>query len=205
VRAAAASALRRFGPEPAPAPPRAEPPRAGLVRRGDTWSVTWAGVTTDIRHAKGIADLALLMERSGREVHVRELDGQGAPARSGTAAVALDPAAVDQYRRRIAQVELELAESERNADIGRAAQLGAERDAIVGELTTAFGLGGRARRLGSDPDERLRKAVSARVKASIDRLEQLHPALGRHLRTAVRTGYWCCYDPELPVAWRVER
>ena len=33
------------------------------------------------------------------------------------------------------------------------------RDALVEQLTTAFGLGGRARQVGSDPDERLRKAV----------------------------------------------
>jgi len=60
-----------------------------------------------------------------------------------------------------------------------------------------------ARSAGSDPDERLRKAVSARVRSSIDRLEALHPLLGRHLRNSVRTGLWCSYQPERPVAWEV--
>jgi predicted ATPase len=77
----------------------------------------------------------------------------------------------------------------------------AERDAFVDQLTKAFGLGRRARSAGADPDERLRKAVSARVKSAIDRIERLHPALGRHLRNSVRTGFWCSYEPERPVRW----
>jgi len=59
--------------------------------------------------------------------------------------------------------------------------------------------------LGSDPDERLRKAVSARVKASIDRVEELQPPLGRHLRASVRTGFWCAYTPERPTTWLIKR
>jgi hypothetical protein len=80
----------------------------------------------------------------------------------------------------------------------------AERDALVDELQGAIGRSGRVRAAGPDPDERLRKAVSARVKASIERIAALHPALGRHLRSSVRTGYWCAYEPEQPTPWRVE-
>jgi hypothetical protein len=43
------------------------------------------------------------------------------------------------------------------------------------------------------------------VKASIERIEAMHPPLGRHLRASIRTGFWCAYEPEHPVAWRVER
>ena len=117
----------------------------------------------------------------------------------------LDDTAVQQYRQRLVDLEEDLDEADRHGDTERAARLAVERDALVDELTKAFGLAARAAGSGSDPDERLRKAVSARVKASIDRLEGLHPALGRHLRASVRTGFCCAYAPERADRWTVER
>ncbi|MEX2293577.1 MAG: AAA family ATPase [Acidimicrobiales bacterium] len=175
---------------------------ASLSRLGDTWSVRWEGLTVHVRHAKGVGDLAVLLARPGREVHVRELEGVGVREQSSYQA-ALDPVAVEQYKGRLRDLEEDLDEADRHGDIARAASLAAERDALVAELTRAFGLSGRARSVASDPDERLRKAVSARVRASIARLEQLDPGLGRHLRLSVRTGFWCAYEPERPVRWVV--
>jgi len=64
------------------------------------------------------------------------------------------------------------------------------------------GLGGRARRLG-DPAERARKTVSWRLRSTLDRIDQAHPALGRHLRQSVRMGTFCSYEPDPPVRWDV--
>jgi hypothetical protein len=64
------------------------------------------------------------------------------------------------------------------------------------------GLGGRARRLG-DPAERARKTVSWRLRSILDRIDQAHPDLGRHLRQSVRMGTWCSYEPDPPVRWDV--
>lgn len=192
----------RLRPRLAPAP--AVTVTAALVRDGDGWAFTYEGTTVRVRHAKGIADLAVLLANRERDVHVRTLEGvEGLPA--GTAQPALDDEAVTAYRDRLRDLEGELDEADRHADVERAAKLAAERDALIDELARNLGLGGRRRSAGSDPDERLRKAVSARVKASIDRLEEVHPALGRHLRHSVRTGYYCAYAPERPVTWHVER
>ncbi len=179
---------------------------SSLTREGDTWAWSWEGQTVHVRHAKGIADLAVLLARGGREVHVRELEGVigGLPHGAGAGGQAvLDDEAIKQYRQRLVDLEDDLDEADRHGDVGRAEVLAAERDALVDQLSSAFGLGGRARRVGSDPDERLRKAVSARVRASIERIEALHPALGRHLRAAVRTGFWCSYQPEHPADWSI--
>jgi hypothetical protein len=208
------AAMRALGidaaPEPAIAPAVTTAAAAGLdpslVRQGDSWTVSWQGVSVQVRHAKGIGDLAALLEVPGRDVHVRELEGGARPAVGGSrGGPALDGTALAQYRRRLRDLEADLEEADRFADAGRAARLSAERDALVAELTRAVGTGGRVRRAGSDPDERQRKAVSARVKASIERIEAMHPPLGRHLRASIRTGFWCAYEPEHPVAWRVER
>jgi hypothetical protein len=174
-----------------------------LTREGDSWAASWEGTTVRIRHAKGVADLAILLFRRGREVHVRELEGVGGLPPGTPAQPALDDTAVARFRDRLRDLEEDLEEADRHGDLARAARLAAEHDAVVEELTRAFGRAGRARQAGSDPDERLRKAVSARVKASIERLEELHPALGCHLRISVRTGFWCSYQPDRSVGWRV--
>jgi hypothetical protein len=179
------------------------PTHAALERDGDTWVFTYDGTSARIRHAKGVADLAVLLARAGREVHVRELEGAAGIARPAGSEPAVDDRAVAQYRRRLRDLEQELDEADRHADAGRGAVLAAERDALVAELTRAFGLGGRRRPAGADPDERLRKAVSARVRSTIDRLDDLHPQLARHLRRSIRTGLWCAYEPERAVTWTV--
>ena len=75
---------------------------------------------------------------------------------------------------------------------------------VVEQLSEAFGLGGRSRTTGSS-SERARTAVTYRVRAAIRKIDQLHPALGRHLTNSVRTGTWCSYRPESDVSWTIER
>lgn len=183
--------------------PGAVAPAAALVREGDTWAFTFNGTTVRVRHAKGIADLAVLLARPGREVHVGRLAGVDGAGLGSSDQAALDETAVAQYRERLRDLEDDLDEADRHRDRARSERLAAERDALVDQLSKAFGLGGRARNAGSEPDERLRKAVSARVKASIDRLDRLNPALGRHLRNSIRTGFWCSYQPERAISWEI--
>jgi hypothetical protein len=43
--------------------------------------------------------------------------------------------------------------------------------------------------------EQARSAVTKRIKAALRTIEKHHPALGYHLRAAIRTGYRCVYEP----------
>ena len=174
-------------------------------READLWTLTFAGRTGRVRDSKGIRDIATLLANPGLGVHVSELvspDATGRAAVSSRGAVALDRRALTEYRRRLAELNDDLAEAEEHHDEGRAAKLVAEREFLLAELTGAVGLGGRTRRLGDDVD-RARKAVRARVRDAITRIEVVHPELGRHLDRAVRTGTLCSYDPETPVRWTV--
>ena len=85
-------------------------------------------------------------------------------------------------------------------DLHRAERLHDERDALLHELNQAIGPGGRPRRLGSE-SERARKAVTGRIRDSIARIAQLHPALAAHLDRAISTGTACRYAPGTPVHW----
>ncbi len=183
-------------------------PDAELCRDGDVWHIAYGGRTTIVRHGKGIADLAVLLTMPDREVHVTELEtlppAVAATARTSSRDDALDGRAVAEYRSRLAEWEADISEADAANDSGRAERSRVERDFIVDELTASFGLGGRARSTGPDPVERLRKAVTARLRDAIRRIESVHPPLGRHLSNSVRTGTFCSYSPEQPVIWRCE-
>ena len=89
-------------------------------------------------------------------------------------------------------------------DIERSTRLAAERDALIDELTSAAGLGGRPRRLG-DVTERARTTVTARIRDAIGRIERVHPELGRHLRASIVTGARCSYRPAETVRWSISQ
>jgi hypothetical protein len=46
--------------------------------------------------------------------------------------------------------------------------------------------------------------VAWRIRAAVKQIAEAHPELGRHLRSAVRTGAWCAYRPEVRVEWDVQ-
>ena len=71
---------------------------------------------------------------------------------------------------------------------------------MVAELASAVGAGGRDRRLG-DTNERARKAVTARIRYAINRIDRAAPELGQHLARSIQTGTWCTYQPIDPVVW----
>ena len=171
-------------------------------REGDTWLLVWEGCSAHVRHTKGMADLARLLATPRTEVHVLDLIEAGATVDEGAPGDALDPTARRQYRARLAEIESDLGEADEHADVGRSERLHLERDALVAELSAAYGLGGRARRQG-DSSERARSAVTQRIRDAITRIGRVQPELAGHLQRAVRTGTFCAYEPDSPIDWRL--
>ncbi|MEA2624466.1 MAG: hypothetical protein QOD06_511, partial [Candidatus Binatota bacterium] len=170
---------------------------------GDSWSISYDGRTLRVRDAKGVAYIARLLRHPGQEFHVADLAGTGdgeAPVRLGDAGAILDDRARAAYRARLDELRAELEEAERWSDGGRIERLRGEIDILTAQLASAYGLGGRPRRAADDV-ERVRKAVTNRIRDAIVRLRKAHPPLGQHLQNAVRTGTFCRYAPEKPIAW----
>lgn len=192
-------------------PVAARPPRpasgANVFRReGEFWTVTFAGRTVRLRDVKGLRDIARLLAAPGCEAHVLDLMGAAdtdAGGAGGTAGELLDPQARRAYRRRLGELQEEIDEAQVDRDAERVARARAEAEFLAAELSAAVGLGGRSRR-ASAAAERARKAVTWRIRAAVVRIERAHPELGRHLHVAIRTGTFCTYAPEHPIAWRVE-
>lgn len=212
-RARLAEALRARGDDPAPLIEQVEREAAelGMLVRlprpgaasfrfdGEVWTLTFAGRTVHLPDSKGLADLRVLLERPGVDVSAVELlDPRGGEvvvaARGMGGDDVLDEEARTRYRRRLELLDDEL---DRAVELGRdrrAAELDAERQALLDELRAATGLGGRPRRLG-DEAERARKAVTNRIRNTLRQLDQRHPELAAHLRASVSTGATCRYQP----------
>lgn len=107
-----------------------------------------------------------------------------------------------EYRRRLAELKEELEEAAARNDLGRASVAREEIEVLTEQLRAAIGHGGRSRRVSSDV-ERVRVAVTRRLRAAITQIGRHHPVLGEHLESNVRTGYFCAYAPSTPVAWEV--
>jgi tetratricopeptide (TPR) repeat protein len=179
-------------------------------KEGDFWSLGYEGSLVRMKEAKGLHDLASLLQRPGREVAALDLATERASPEPrttgadlgtpGDAGEILDEQARAQYRARLVELEEEIDEADSLGDTGRATKARAERDVLAHELSSALGLGGRARRSG-DPSERARTTVTRRIREAIARIEEAHPSLGAHLRHSVRTGAFCVYDPEQLPDW----
>jgi hypothetical protein len=170
----------------------------GVFRRtGDLWTLTYGGVTAQLRDAKGLHDIAALLALPGEDVSALRL--VGAEPDTGADEV-LDATARDAYKARLADLDDEIDSARTNHDSARAERFQAERDALVAELANAYGLGGRVRRLG-DRGERARSTVTARIHDSLRRIEHVHPTLGAHLRESLVTGRSCSYRPTSAVRW----
>jgi nucleoside-triphosphatase THEP1 len=180
----------------------AAPERNQFRREGDTWSLVFRGRRCSARNTKGIHDLARLLAQPGREMTALDLAAPLGQPPLGDLGDTVDAQARAAYRARLAELGVELDEAEAAGDDERSARAGAERDALVQQLANAYGLGGRGRRSGAAA-ERARTAVTARVRDAIRKIETLHPDLGRHLARSVRTGTFCCYDPDPLIHWEL--
>jgi predicted ATPase len=184
----------------ADARPAAAPPAGRLRRAGDVWAVSFAGREVQVQSMKGLEDLARLLGEPDVDVHSLDLMG-GRDV--GDAGPVLDERSRRDYRARVTELQAEIEEARQAHDLHRAERAEAELDALVEQLSQAFGVGGRSRRTGAAVD-RARAAVTWRIRAAIKRLAAVHPELARHLPNAVRTGTWCSYRPETAVAWEID-
>ena len=142
---------------------------------GDYWSMVFDGRVTSVRDSKGLRYLSRLLAEPGREFYVLDLvaferasvgvDPAGRVVLfpiDGDAGELLDARAKAAYRRRLAEIDEDLAGAHAVGDMARAVQAEVERDILMRELSRAVKLGGRIRRAGST-GERARSAVTRAI------------------------------------------
>jgi hypothetical protein len=187
---------------PAPVSFRPLPGRA-------VWSVGTAGDDKLLPDMKGLHYLRFLLQRPGVEVSALELSsvvgGGAVVVEQRSVEAGGDRRALAAYRTRLQEIDDEFDEATSWSDTARVERLQRERDALLREVGSAAGLGGRRRTTGGSV-ERARVAVRKAIAAALDRIEPEDPVTARLLRTTVRTGATCCYEPD-PVAlvtWQLD-
>ena len=176
--------------------PRVEPPPGlpaeAFRREGDTWWLAFAGRGVRLRDLKGLRYLSRLLAEPGREFHVLDLvaleaerPGPADAASVGDSGPLLDARAKEAYRRRLTEIEEDLAEATSRADLGRIAQAQAEREFLEAlrlepdnaDIHYQFGLyykvmRQRARALG---EMQTAVRLNPRHRAAREELEALSP------------------------------
>ena len=209
---AAFGAVRRTGqvaallPDRAPAAPvtgqSESTMTAGMARRGDLWHLNFRGTTTVLADLKGLRYLAVLVAEPGREHRAVDLCGGHDIA---DPIPVIDDAARHAYRRRLVEVEQDIAEAEADNDAGRVERARCDREFLIAELSGAVGLGGRLRGTGGAA-ERARTSVTRSLRYALARLTEQNSNLGEHLSRTIRTGSCCSYEPDpvAPITWSVD-
>ncbi|MGB8860998.1 MAG: hypothetical protein WCC60_17195 [Ilumatobacteraceae bacterium] len=187
-------------------------------RVGDTRSVRLGNRSTVVRDLKGLRYVERMLADPGREFHVldlvavesgalpagtrgdHDLDDDGRLAAGGMPV--LDDPAREAYRRRLAEVDEDIEDAVAMNDPGRRELAERDREYLLAELRRAVGLGGRHRSTAAGP-ERARTAVTRSIRYALARLAEHHPVAAAHLEQHVRTGTYCCYEPDsiAPIGW----
>ena len=183
-------------------------PQAVFRSEGDTRTVGWGDTTVVVRDLKGLRYVARLIAEPGREFHATQLvrleAGSDPRAPVDTGLPVLDETAKAAYRRRLVDIEEDIADALVANDLGRAELAERDREYLVAELQRAAGLGGRDRSV-LDDGERARVSATRSIRYALERLAEFSPVVAAHLRQHVRTGIYCSYEPDAlhPVDWIV--
>ncbi len=175
---------------------------------GDTRTIGWGASSLVVRDLKGYRYIERLLAEPGREFHAADLvrleAGSDTRAHNDRGIPLLDDRAKAAYRRRLEEIDDDIAQARADNDIGRAELAERDREYLIAELQRATGLGGRDR-VVLDDAERARVSVTRSIRYSLARLAESSPAVARHFQQHVHTGTFCRYEGDAiqPVDWAV--
>jgi hypothetical protein len=146
-----------------------------------------------------------LLAAPGQEIGALDLVAGGVGLRVPVGGPVLDAAARAAYRRRLGDLDEQLAAADRAGDPDRGATVQAERHALLVELKRATGLGGRSR-VVSDEAERARVNATRAVREVVERIRAVAPMAAAHLDAALHTGRVFRYQPGPggPAQWHLD-
>ncbi|MBU6173396.1 MAG: hypothetical protein KGQ60_06300, partial [Planctomycetes bacterium] len=118
---------------------------------------------------------------------------------TGSIGEVVDKETLKGYRDRLQEIDEELEEASSFNDPERQEKLGDERQAILDQIKSAQGLGGRVRQ--KFDAERSRQTVCKAISRSIEAIERVHPELGLHLHKYINLGLEVSYSSDVVIDW----
>ncbi len=194
-----------------------------FLKEGDYWTLKFgSNQPIRLKDSVGLVYIHHLIQHPGQELYamvlVQQTRGAAAVGRTVTAAEtkdadlslddfsgigpSLDNEALQEYRKRIEDLEEDIEEAERNNNSEAAANAREEKQLVESEISAAFGLGGHTRPVGS-PQEKARKSVSEAIRRALKNIRTMDSHLGNHLTNSINTGVRVSYSPEPAVAWHL--
>jgi tetratricopeptide (TPR) repeat protein len=191
--------------EPAPSAPAAV---AEFSASAGLRTVRFGSQETVVPDLKGYRYLERLLAAPGREFHADDLatadqGGVDEDRQGGQAGIpVLDAEARNAYRRRLVEVEEDIDQARADHDLARLELAERDRDYLMAELSSAVGLGGRARTTGGVA-ERARTSVTRTLRYALKQLAEHHPLAAGHLERSLNPGTDCSHtpDPTASVTW----
>ena len=195
-------------------------------KQEDFWNIVFEGKSILLKDTKGLNYISYLIHNPGERIHVSALQAavEGTPidptAKTysqmtgeqlkeydlsityglGDAGVTLDPKAISEYKELYQSLIKDLEEAKEFGDSEKAIQLVEQVEILREQLVSASGLGGKIRK-SSDSKEKIRKAVTNRIKDSLKKIQKEHRSLGLHLSQSIETGNFCSYSPDKSIPW----
>ena len=161
------------------------------------WTFTFAGKQAQLKELKGFHDLRRLLTAPNTAIHCTELMGVAVLEKGEKV---FDDQAKSEYRKRILDLQQEIEEAENRNEIERTGTLQEEYDRLLDHLSKSLGLAGKTRKT-TGTVEKARSAVTWRIRSAIEKIENVHPDLGKHLDVSIQTGVFCEYTPEYEISW----
>jgi hypothetical protein len=203
------------------------PPTLGATnlfrQEGDYWTISYQGTVFRLKHVRGLHYMAHLLQHPHQKWHVFDLvtlarapaSLPSAPMRPfltasalrgadlGDAGEILDLSARTAYKRRLHELQAELAQAQRVNDTGREATVQQEIDMLLQQLAAAVGMGGRSRHAAAHA-ERARVNVTNGIRVARAKIAAHSPPLAQYLTTTIKTGLFCSYTPapHSPIVWQ---
>ena len=191
--------------------------------RGDYWTLGYGGTTFPLKDIKGLCYIQRLLQHPGEEFHSLDLlsgpglvnlsesehglseqiEGTDRVGGLGDSGEMLDAQAKQEYKRKLVELNDELADQRERGNHRRAEQIESEIDFLNREIARAVGIGGRDRHSGS-ASERARLNVKRAITAALQKISEQQAAMGALLDRSIRTGSFCSYvpDPRNQVTWQ---
>ena len=170
-----------------------QPDVIAVQRDGRLWRFSLGHHVATVPQTVGMGYLAELVAAPRRRDRRGGLaSGREMTCRGSAGEPVLDAHAKASYRRRIVELEADVADAEDCADLERAAQARAELDHFVEELARATGFAGQTRAFADDA-ERARVSVHKAIKRSLVMIAEAEPIVGRLLGSRLVTGMRCVY------------
>jgi len=174
---------------------------------GEFWKISFENERTSLKDHVGLRSIARLLATPGRPWHSADLVAQhvGDPdrKRSVSAGKISDGEAIRQYKKRWHDIEAELRQATAAGDPHGQLELREEAEEIERHLKRITTVRGNPRS-ATNEDQKARQAVSAAIRRALRTISSKHPPLWRHLYKYLKTGLFCCYEPDPPIDWITE-